>query len=91
MISKTKIHIVISRTPLKKKISRRHDKNINRTDKMDTKKRKTRLLDSARNRATKSRQDKSNNKIIYLNPCILVILTDVNGLNILIQRKRLSD
>lgn len=41
--------------------------------------------------ATKSRQDKSNNKIIYLNPCILVILTDVNGLNILIQRKRLSD
>ena len=38
MISKTQIHTVISRTPLKKKISRRHDKNINRIDKVDTKK-----------------------------------------------------
>lgn len=31
------MHIVISRIPLKKQISRRRDKNVNRADKMDAK------------------------------------------------------
>lgn len=55
---KAKIHIAISRTPLKKKISRRHDKNINRTDKMDTKEEKPAYL--IQHETEQQRADKTN-------------------------------
>lgn len=57
---KLKIHIVISRTPLKKKISRRHNKNINRVDKIYDKKN---IPDPPQNKLTKkTRKEKQRNK-----------------------------